>query len=244
MTDAIMIMIMIVRVRGTVTGYCTMTRNIMRGVTTVWGPVHFWSEMRTSNPLLGNGDSSCRLENRDIATAVECEKESLLSQPIAVFGTEYRGGRRKNDGWEEGDDLENELFSGSFDQDVSDEEDCRNKAIASIFILIVVMIWLLEIEVTRNLFGGSEGGENVSSYFLMWMARNLYIIFGFGTARFLCVFAQDDQIYSFFVWQPTRKNLVRRFNFTKLSTRAYAGPAFINPGLGRINGHPDNPLRM
>jgi predicted heme/steroid binding protein len=162
----------------------------------------------------GDGGAPCRLEYRDIAEAFAHEKESLLiGQGIAVFGTEFRGSRRKNinsRSWEDGS--ENGIFPGSSDQDISDADDSRNKAIASIFVLIIVLIWLIEIEVTRNLFGGSDESENINSYFLIWMARNLYVIVGFGTARLLCMFAQDDQIFSFFVWQPTRKNLVRLFS--------------------------------
>ena len=149
-----------------------------------------------------DGENICVKEYSDFTEAADSEKEGLLSSMHqASFSVESRG--RKC-----GEDIEQGFVD--FDHRETDEDNSRYKAIASIFILIVVFIWLVEIEVTRNLFSGSgdssDGGVN--SYFMIWMARNLYIVFGFGAARLLCIFAEDDTIYSFLVWQPTRKTLV------------------------------------
>ena len=142
------------------------------------------------------------LDNKDSADAATWEKESLLNRTDKTAQDAEWADETDASHFREG------IAAHCFDQEANDKVDYQNKTVASVFILVVIVIWLLELEVTRNLF---EDSGKVNSYFLIWMARNLYIAFGFGTARLLCAFSDDDQIFSFFVWQPTRKNLVPSF---------------------------------
>ena len=155
-------------------------------------------------------DRRCAVENSDKKLANDWERESLLKPSGKSASSQELNGATGN--YEDREEVsqsivEQEFVVGDLDQNSFDTEN-RNKAIASCFVLIAVAIWLAEIEVTRNLFGSSIDHGDINSYFLMWMARNLYIFCGFGTAWLLCFLSQDEKMYAFFVWQPTRKNLV------------------------------------
>ncbi len=153
-------------------------------------------------------DRGCVVESSDKKLANDWERESLLKPNGKSAASQRLKANRSEDHEETSQSsVEHELIIGDLDQ-ISIDTESRNKAIAFCFVLIAVAIWLAEIEVTRNLFGSSINNGDINSYFLMWMARNLYIFCGFGTAWLLCVVSQDEKMFAFFVWQPTRKNLV------------------------------------
>jgi hypothetical protein len=192
-------------------------------------------------------DRGCAIESSDKKLAKDWERESLLkpnSKP--TYNEGLNGTNGEHEDHEEAtsqSNVEHALVIGDLDQDSIDTER-RNKAIASCFVLIAVAIWLAEIEVTRNLFGSSINNGDVNAYFLMWMARNLYIFCGFGTAWLLCIISQDEKMFAFFVWQPTRKNLVTP-RFASLRGNPDATSRIrCCAGLGWGHVDSDHPLRL